>query len=278
MAKKKKKDTEQQAAPTQATDESSEDDIDDKGEPVRKDRLARARERRAATSSPLRNWIILLALVAAGLAAFAADEGLRNRLLSLFGPKKLPPHLPKLSGGAFDGNRLKHAGGYSGSALVIFTAGGAEDSPLGKCPKCYDDKLEMRRSREKLSSYKEQVKFASVDCTAHAQLCERFAVVLDSDASKLVDEGSGEVVKPLQVPQVAWFRDGVMQEMLSQGNADSDGDVQRGSVFDKTNAPLNGQQARAKGTRARPTERSQSLIKWVKDKHAKGRLDLRAPL
>ena len=81
-----------------------------------------------------------------------------------------------------------------------------------------------------------QLKFASVDCTAHAELCERFGVTSGTAAERAAVEDPEEPV----VPHIAWFRDGDNQGVY-------DGPADHGS---------------------------KSIVAWAEDKHSKGLLRL----
>ena len=117
------------------------------------------------------------------------------------------------------------------------SAGGTNDSPLGDCPECYADKLELRKAQASLKAHlKPQLKFASVDCTAHAELCERFGVTSGTAAERAGVEDPEEPV----VPHIAWFRDGDNQGVY-------DGPAGHSST---------------------------SIVAWAEDKHSKGLLRL----
>jgi hypothetical protein len=97
------------------------------------------------------DWLLLTALV-----AVAAVAG--GRFLSEARFAKHPP-LARLSDKAFDKTRLKHAGGYKGSALVLFTTGGLTNEG---CAECFTARHALREAQATLKDASLPLKFAWV--------------------------------------------------------------------------------------------------------------------
>ena len=108
------KEADKKAEPAKPTDDAEAEDSDNFDEQTGMRAPSAREEKSKKKATSLRNWKLMTALVA--LVAIIANGVASGRFSRFFGPTKLPPHLAKLGERAFDGARLKHTGGYSGSA------------------------------------------------------------------------------------------------------------------------------------------------------------------
>jgi len=125
------------------------------------------------------------ATMAAVLVLFLA---LAAGAYTVLAPGKLKP-VPKLGPNAFDGLNLKLSGGHTGVAMVGFT-----DKSCSGCKK-FNRVLKQAATQGLLERLQGQsLKIGKVDCDKHDDLCTRFGVTGDADATG--------------TPQLLWFRNG----------------------------------------------------------------------